>query len=107
MVHSVDDVIETESDELQRSLMPARIESDDPRVAGELERAHGASRRHEPQDGDHPLPEPLDAGTDGKLRAVGLDRVLQQHVEQALFPVQLRIYRQPRACEDVGERLVI
>ena len=39
MVHSVDDVIETEPDELQRSLMPARIESDDPRVAEELERA--------------------------------------------------------------------
>ena len=50
VIDAVEDVEEPELDEAQRRLVPARVEPDEARVAVELEGAHGAARRQEPQD---------------------------------------------------------
>ena len=48
---------EPEPDEVQRRLVPSRIEPNDARVALKFEGADGAARRHEPQDGNRPQAE--------------------------------------------------
>ena len=35
---------------------------------------------------------------DRKLRSVGLDGIVHQHIEHGLFPIQFRVVRQPRAA---------
>ena len=52
MVGAVEDVEEPELDELQRRLVPARVELHQPRVARKLEAAHGAAGRQEAEHGD-------------------------------------------------------
>ena len=47
--------------EIERGLMPTRVEMDQPRIAVKLERARAALRRNKPQHGGNPLPEPIEA----------------------------------------------
>src|SRR6266508_805909 len=61
----------------------------------ELERARGALRRQEAQGGGDFETETVDAWVDGEFRAVGPDRIFEQHVEELLVPVELQV---------VGER---
>jgi hypothetical protein len=42
--------------------VPSRIEVDEPGIAGEFERAHGATRRQKADDRDDPKPEARKAG---------------------------------------------
>ena len=66
--------------------MPAWIERHHARIAGELVGAHRAARREESKHGDHARGKPLEAGADREAGAIGLNRVLEQHVEQHLVP---------------------
>ena len=54
VIDPVEDVVEPELDELQRRLVPARIQPHQARVADDLEGAHGAARRQEPKNGHRP-----------------------------------------------------
>ena len=69
-----------------RRLVPARIEPDEAGIAGELEGALGAGRRHEAQDGDDAHAQARERRVDRERRAIGPDRVLEEHVEQRLVP---------------------
>ena len=44
------------------------------------------------------------SGTDRELRAVRLNRIVDQHVEERLVPIQLGVVRQTRARRDVRKR---
>jgi hypothetical protein len=86
--------------------MPAGIETDEADIAGILEGAHGAARRHKTHRGDGPLPEARELWIDREFRRLRLNRVLDQHVDQALAPEQLGVIGQ--ACPgDMRERLVV
>src|SRR5262245_53948283 len=97
MIEPVQEVEKPRLYEPQRRLAPSRIEPDQTRIAGELECAYNASGRQEPQNSDHAQSQLREPGTDRKVRRVRMNRVLEQHVEQRLVPIDFRVVRQPRA----------
>ena len=106
MVGAVQDVLESELHEVPYRLMPPWIETHQPGVADQLERALGATGRIEADNGDGTQPEAGELRIDRESRTVRLDRILEQNVEQPLRPHELGVVRQPRTGE-VRERLVI
>ena len=46
-------------------------------------------------------------GTDGEVRLLGGDGVLERDVEHPLFPVDLGVLAEPRPADDVGKRGVV
>ena len=106
MVDAVQDVLEAEGDEAQGGLVPARVELHESRVAGPLERAHGAVRQHEAQHSDRADAEPSQRRVDGEPGLFRLDLVLEQRVEHGLLPDDLRIDRQRRPG-DVRQRALV
>ncbi len=105
VVRPVEDVAEAEFDEPQGRLMPAGIEADQAHVPRILEGAHGAARRQEAHHGQRPLAQTREPRVDRELGPIGLDGVLDQHVDQPLAPEQLRVGREG-ITRDVGERRV-
>src|SRR5258708_19552512 len=57
-------------DEAQRGLVPARIETQKPRIAMEFKRARLTTRRHETQRRRNIASEPPDAGMDRKFAPI-------------------------------------
>ena len=106
MVGAVEDVPEAQPDEPERGLVPARIETDEARIALELERAHRAAGGQEPERGDHAQAETAERGMDREAGALGTDRILEEHVEHRLAPVDLGVVGQGRA-RDVLQRLLV
>src|SRR6516162_7999711 len=106
MVGPVQDMKETQIYKPQGGLVPPWIEPDQARIAQELESTVDATRRQKLKGGHHPQGEVLDGGVDRKIRMVGLNRVLEPHVEQHLLPVYICIRRELRAHE-VRLRLLI
>jgi hypothetical protein len=106
MVSALEDMPEPRYDETQRRLMPARVEIHTPDVAVKLERPGVAIGRHETECGRHLAAEPIDAKFNRELGTIGLDRILEQHVEELLGPIELqaRIERRPF---EVSQCLVI
>src|SRR5262245_26679954 len=97
MIGPVQDVEESRLDKPQRRLAPARIEPDQARIAGELEGANNSAGRQEPNNSDHAQTQLRKSRADRKVRRVRMNRVLEQHVEQPLVPIELRVIWQPRA----------
>ena len=106
VVGALQDVPEAVDHEPQRGLVPAGIEADQSRIAVELERARGAVRRQEAQRGRDFEAEPVDARVDGEFRAVRADRVVEQHVEELLVPVELEVVGERRPL-DMRARLLV
>jgi hypothetical protein len=106
VIGAVEDVEEAELDELQRRLVPARIELDQTGVAEELETAHRAAGRQEAQHRQRPDAEARQPRLDREARLVRLNRVLEQHVEQPLAPEELGRLRQA-GRRHVRDRLVV
>ena len=86
--------------------MPARIEPQQPRIAVELEGAHRAARRQETQRGRNTQGQAVDVHPHGEFRAIGPDRVFQQHVQHLLVPIEVDIAGERRTF-DVGTRLLV
>ena len=106
VVDALEDVPDAGDEEAQRRLMPARIEAHEAGVAVQLEGAHVPARRQEAQGRRHPLAEAVDARMHGEGGALGADRILEQHVEELLAPVEVELLREARAVEVGTRRLV-
>jgi len=89
VIAAFEDVPEPGHDEGHRSVVPARIEAHQARIAVKLERARGAFGRKEAQRRGDVLAEPVDTHADGELGTVGVDRVFEQDIEQLLIPVEV------------------
>src|ERR1044071_2286607 len=68
-------------------------------AVAQIERPRLAGRGDEPHHHVHLDAQALETRADGELRALGADRVLEQHVEQALAPVKLGIVPEARRVE--------
>src|ERR1043165_168961 len=99
VIGAVENVEEPQPDEAQHRLMPPRIEWHQSGVAFELVRADHTARRHEPQRRDNADAEAVERHVDGEMRLVRLNRILEQHVENSLFPEDRRVVRQPWTVE--------
>ena len=99
MIDAFQNVPEAGNHEPPCRLMPARIEFDTARIAVKFEGAGFNARRQKAQRGGNLEPQPVDARVDRELRAGGLNRIFQQHVEQLLVPVEIEIVRQRRALD--------
>ena len=77
--------------------MPARIEPHQPRIAGEGEGPLGPAGREEAEHRGGAEPQARERGVDGEARALGGDRILEQHVEHRLLPDQLGLGWERRA----------
>ena len=97
MVHAVQNVGESELDEPERGLVPARIECDAAGVTGVLVQPLAACRGQEAQDGRDPHAQPFEAGQDGKLRTIRCDPVFEQRVQHHLLPIDLRVFGKRRS----------
>ena len=64
VIRSAQNVNEAKANKAERGLVPSRIEVDEPRIAGEFERAHGAARRQKTDGRDDAKPEARKGGTD-------------------------------------------
>ena len=64
VIRSAQNVNEAKANKAERGLVPSRIEIDEPGIAGEFERAHGATRRQKTDDRDDAKPEARKGGTD-------------------------------------------
>ena len=96
-----------ETRKLQRRLMPARIEAHEAGIAVQLEGAHvlpsGGRKRSAVETR---WPKRSTRGCDGEGGALGADRILEQHVEQLLAPVEVELVGEPRAVEMRARLLV-
>jgi hypothetical protein len=107
VVGSLQNVQEPQVDEGERRLIPDRIQIHHPGIGLELKRPHAATRQHIPQDRQHPYAKPPQpARRDRKVRFIGMDRVLEGHIEQRLVPHHIRLWRQRRPG-DFLVRLVV
>ena len=106
MVRPAEDVLETKSDELERGLVPVRIQMHESRVCRVLESALRARGRLIPEHRDDVDAEAAEGRLDRKGRPVRRDRVFEQDVEERLVPVERRVERERRAG-DVRQRGVI
>ena len=97
VVDPVQDVEEPQLDESQGGLVPSRIEPDQARITGVLEGANNATGRQEPKDGDHSQRQPPEPEVDRKVGLIRLNRVLEQHVEHPLLPIEFRVVWQALA----------
>ena len=77
-----------------------------PRVAVEFERARGAVGRQETQRGRDLEAQLVDARMDGEIGAGRPDRIVEQHVEELLVPVELEIVGERRPF-DMRARLLV
>src|SRR5436190_7736234 len=84
MIRSAENVEEAMLDERERRLTPARIQTHEPGIARQFERANHSARRQKSQDRHNAEAEARKRRMDRKGGAVGFDRVFEQHVEQAL-----------------------
>src|SRR5262245_11326973 len=98
MISPVQDVEKPRLYKPQRRLEPPRIEPDQARITSELEGANNAAGRQEPNNSGHAQSQLRKPRVDRKVRRVRMNRVLEQHVEQPLVPIEFRVVRQPRAC---------
>ena len=85
MVGSIQDVEESHLDKPPRSLIPARIERNQSRIAAELVCPNRSIRRYEPQHRDHSRGKPFKPRPDRERGPIGLNRVLKQHIENTWF----------------------
>ena len=106
VVDPVQDVREPQGDEPQRGLVPSRIEPDEPQVAPVFERANGAVRWQEPHHGEHAQRQALEPGVNREVGLVRRYRILEQHVEHRVFPVERSFIGQSRA-RDVCKCVVV
>ncbi len=106
MIGAVEDVEEPELDELPCGLPPARVEPDESGIAVELEGAHRAAWRQKAHHGQRADAQPREPRRDREVRALRLDRILEQHVEQPLAPDKLGVRRERRRG-DVRQRLLV
>src|SRR5207247_5017092 len=77
MISSVQDVPEPLPDEPKRRLVPARIEANQPGIAGKLERAHRATGWKEAENGDGSYPQTSKLRLNRELGSIRLNRVLE------------------------------
>ena len=106
MIGSVQDVPEPLPDEPKRRLVPARIEANQPGIAGKLERAHRATGWKEAKNGDGSYPQTSKLRLNRELGSIRLNRVLERDVEEPLVPDEIRCVRQPRS-RDVRKGLFV
>ena len=106
MIGAVEDVEEAELHEPERGLIPLRVEAHEPGVALIFERAHGPARRQEPERRHDVQAEAAERRVDGEARPLGPDRVVEQHVEHALIPVERGVVGQSRSGHE-RQRIVI
>ena len=93
MVRAVENVFESHPDERHRGLEPAGVKPDEPGVSGEFVRANGPALpfsslrgRQKAQHRIDARSEDIDGGFDGEFRAVGMDRIVEEHIEHHLGP---------------------
>jgi hypothetical protein len=103
VVGPVQNVEEAQFHEPGRSLAPARVQRDQPRIAGELISANRAARRQEPKHRDDASGQMGERGMDGKARSVRADRVFEKYFEQYLVPDHMSAVRELRPG-DVRQR---
>ncbi len=96
MVGAVENVEKTQVHEAHCRLVPPRIEVDEARIAVEFERANSAAGRQKSKNYDHAQAQPRKRWVNGKLGLFRLDRVLEQHAEHGLIPIDVRIVRKRR-----------
>ena len=106
VVGAFEDVLEAEHDEAPDRLVPARIEPHQTGIAFELVDALGHAGGQKTDRGNHRERKSFELRIDGEIRAIRLDRIFEQHIEDALFPKDRRVRRKRRA-RDMGERAVV
>ena len=77
-------------DESRGGLVPPRIQPHQPRISQEFESAHDTGRRQELQCRDDAQSQTFITRMNRKLRLIGLDRIVHQHVEHDLIPKDIR-----------------
>src|ERR1700677_3313496 len=92
-------MLESQFYELQRSLVPARIEADQTRIAGKLESPHGATRRQKTKHRSHAQTQAGQTRMDRKAGLVRVNRVLKPHIQHGLVPNNVGVERQLRSPE--------
>src|ERR1051326_1196241 len=97
MIGTAKNVPEPQIHKAERRLIPARIETDQTRITVELESTYNTCGQHESQDGNPPQAEPFVTRMDRKPRSLGLDGIVEQHVQHRLIPIKVDIVRQPGA----------
>jgi hypothetical protein len=97
VIGAFENVPEARYHEAQRGLMPARIEMHEAGIAIEFEGPNGTAWRQEAQRRRHVVAETIEARVDRECRAVGPDRIFEQHVKQLLVPVEVEVVRDARA----------
>jgi hypothetical protein len=75
---------ESSLDEPERGVIPARIEPDFTRPAGELIGANTAACRQESNGDEHSSRQGADLRLNGKVRLIRVDAVLQRGIEEPL-----------------------
>src|SRR5579862_293444 len=106
MVSPVQNVEETQFYELSGGLGPARVQMNRSRIAEKFKRADCAARRKKTKRDDHPIGQPVEAGMNREARLVGLNGILEEHVQHQLVPEDSRVIREFRT-HDVREGLVV
>ena len=106
MVEPVQDVLEAQADESHRSLVPAWVEADKPRVSEVLERSNRVARQHEPQNRDRASTQTRQPRIDREVGLVRPDRVLEHGVQHRLLPENFGVVREPWAY-DMGDRPLV
>ena len=106
VIGAFQDMEKAQLDEAESDLAPIRIERHPARVSGEIERTNDPVGWNETDNVYHVDAQPLEARVDGELGTIRFDGVVEQDVEDALFPIDVGIDRQ-RLAHRVGERVVI
>jgi hypothetical protein len=79
-------VEEAQADESKRGLMPPRIETDEPGIAGEFERAHSSTGWQKAENRHDSEGEPCEIWADRESRRIGRDWVFEEHVQHRVIP---------------------
>ena len=90
VIGSIENVVEAHLDESRGGLVPPRIQPHQPRISQEFEGAHDTCRRQELQCRDDAQSQTFITRMNRKLRLIGLDRIVHQHVEHDLIPKDIR-----------------
>src|SRR5262249_7889213 len=106
MIGPLENVVEAEFDESCCGLIPVRVETNHTRVAEKLEGSCYSCRGQESQDRDDSQTKTLERRMNREIRAIGLNRILEQHIEHPLIPVQVDVVGKPRPG-DMRQRLLI
>src|ERR1019366_8721668 len=99
MVGPIQDVKEAQLHELPGGLEPPRVQANEAGIAEELKRADRAARRQETKGDDYARGQPVEAGMNREVGLVGLNGILEEHVQHQLVPENARAVRELRTSD--------